>query len=74
MTCLCDNCASKVDGAVAVDQEEYAWLTSCAEKEVNLRDAAGRIVDMAREPDFRPSDEFRMWVKRLEVELTRKAA
>ena len=72
--CLCDNCACKVEGVVAVDQEEYHWLTSCADQHVNLRDAAGRIVDMALDPEFQPSDEFRMWLKRLKAELVKETA
>ena len=74
MSCGCEDCACKEAGAVPVDLEEYEWLKSCAEADVNLRDAAGRICDMALDPDFQPSDEFRMWLKRLKAELVKEAA
>ena len=72
--CLCEECECKKAGAVPVDLEEYEWLKTCADSHVNLRDAAGRICDMALDPEFKPSDEFRMWLKRLKAELVRDAA
>ena len=74
MSCLCGDCVCKQAGAVPVELEEYEWLKSCAEADVNLRDAAGRICDMALDPDFQPSDEFRMWLRRLKFELVKEAA
>lgn len=69
MSCLCEDCACKREGKVAVDREEYDWLTSCAEVDVNLRNAAGQVVDMGLDPDFQPSDEFKLWLGRLKEEL-----
>jgi hypothetical protein len=66
---LCGDCECKAEGKVAVDLEEYEWLQSTAEVDVHLRDAAGRVVDMALAPEFQPSDEFRMWLTRMKAAL-----
>ena len=65
MSCLCGDCECKEGGRVPVELEEYEWLQSTAEADVHLRDAAGRLADMAASVDFKPSDESRMWAKRV---------
>jgi hypothetical protein len=69
MSCGCDTCECRAQGKVAIDLEEYEWLQSTAEVDVHLRDAAGRVADMGLDPDFKPSDEFRMWLKRIKAAL-----
>lgn len=69
MSCGCTDCECKTEGKVAVDREEYEWLQSTADVDVHLRDAAGRVVDMALDPTFEPNDEFRMWLTRVKAAL-----
>ena len=74
MSCLCGDCACKEAGAVPVDLEEYEWLKSCAESDINLRVAAGHLCDIGLDPEFKASDEFKMWLGRLKAELVKEAA
>lgn len=65
MSCACGSCACK--GKAVVDQDEYDGLVELASSNIELRDAALQLINVAKEQDL--PGTMKVWVARIERAL-----
>ena len=65
MSCACGSCACK--GKAVVDQDEYDGLVELASSNIELRDAALQLINVAKEQDL--PGTMKVWVARMERAL-----
>lgn len=65
MSCACGSCACK--GKAVVEQDEYDGLVNLASSNIELRDAAIQLVNVAKEQEL--PGLMKVWVARIERAL-----
>ena len=65
MSCACGSCQCK--GKAVVDQDEYDGLVELASSNIELRDAALQLINVAKEQDL--PGTMKVWVARIERAL-----
>lgn len=65
MSCACGSCQCK--GKAVVEQDEYDGLVNLASSNIELRDAAIQLVNVAKEQEL--PGLMKVWVARIERAL-----
>lgn len=65
MSCACGSCQCK--GKAVVEQDEYDGLVQLASSNIELRDAAIQLVNVAKEQEL--PGLMKVWVARIERSL-----